>query len=471
MLTYEDLQRCGSEEERQDFIQRVMNEHISSKEYKIAADAELYFKHQNPTINRVTKFIRTLSGEMYVNDVSPNNKIASDFYNFFITQAVQYVLGNGVTFEKSEIKEKLGGTQFDNMLQLALRNASNAGVSYAFFYDGKIQEVFKFAGGKTDPDFAPLLSEEDGMVKGGVRFWQIDQDKPKHVTFYEETQYTEYIVTNGEWEIATETRAYTQKVRRENSLPNAPKTIVKANTTNLCPIVPLYYINKQSALVGNQNTIDAYDQTLSELINGTQDDFVYWIFQNCAGMDEADAEQALRRLRENHFGWADTLGDGSSIDFRTVQSPYEPKIASLRELEERLYVDFKAFNPASMSSGAKTATEIKSAYQRLDSKADEIEDLLISFIRSILRVAGLDENEPFHFTRSKVVNVSEEITSVISSAQFLGDEATTRKLCELLGMGDDYENIQEQKAAAELAYFSMQTPQNGTQNSGMKQGV
>lgn len=461
MLTYDDLQKCGSEEERQEFIQRVMNEHIASKEYKIATDAELYFRHMNPTINRVNKFIRTLTGEVYADDVSPNNKIASDFYNFFITQTVQYILGNGVTFEKSEIKEKLGGTQFDNMIQLALRYACNAGVSYVFFYDGRIQEVFKFAGGTSDPDFAPLLSEEDGTVKGGIRYWQIDRDKPKHVTLYEETQYTEYVVNNGEWEIVTPTRGYTQKVSRESSLPNAPRTIVRANKTNLCPIVPLYYINKQSALVGNQNTIDAYDQTLSELINGTQDDFVYWIFQNCAGMDEHDAEQALRRLRENHFGWADTLGDGSQIDFKTVQSPYEPKVVALERLEHQLYSDFRAFNPSAITGGARTATEIQSAYQPLDGKADEIEDLLIAFIRQILRVAGLDENEPFHFTRSKVTNVNEEITSVIGSAQFLGDEATTRKLCELLGMGDDFETIQSQKAAAELAYFTAQAQQGG----------
>ena len=465
MLTYEDLQKKISEEERQSFIISVINEHQSSDEYKIAADAELYFRHQNPTINRVQKFIRDLNGQMHIDDVSPNNHISSDFYNFFIMQTVQYVLANGVTFENSETKEKLGGSQFDNMVQLALRNACNAGVSYALFLDGKIQEVFKFAGGTTDPDFAPLLSEQDGTVKGGVRYWQIDSNKPKHITLFEETQYTEYIVdSNNEWEITTPTRPYRQMVRRETSLPNSPETLVNANQNNLCPIVPLYYINRQSALVGNKNTIDAYDQTLSELINGTQDDFVYWIFQNCAGMDEIDAQQALTRLRENHFGWADTVGEGSSIDFRTVQSPYEPKIAALNQLEDRLYVDFKAFNPQTVGGGQRTATEIQSAYQRLDSKADEVEDLLIAFIRQILRVAGLDENEPFHFTRSRMINASEEINSVLASAQFLGDEATTRKVCELLGMGDDYENIQEQKAAAELAYFTAQAAQQGVQS-------
>lgn len=456
MLTYDDLQKCQSEGERQDFILSVISEHISSKQYKIAADAELYYKHQNPTINRVQKFIRDLNGQAHIDDVSPNNHIASDFYNFFITQTVQYVLGNGVTFENDKIKEQLGGTQFDNMVQLALRNACNAGVSYALFLDGKIQEIFKFAGGVDDPDFAPLLSEQDGTLKGGVRYWQIDRTKPRHITLFEETQYTEYIVDDGEWEITTPTRPYTQKIQRESNLESAPETITAANANNLCPIVPLYYLNRQSALVGNQATIDAYDQTLSELVNGTQDDFVYWIFQNCAGMDEIDAEIALKRLRENHFGWADSVGESSTIDFKTVQSPYEPKIATLDQLEARLYTDFKAFNPLSVSGGSRTATEIQSAYQRLDSKADEVEDLLIVFIRQILRVAGLDENESFHFTRSKVINVNEEIGSVISSAQFLGEEATTRKLCELLGMGDEYENIQEQKAASELAYFTAQ---------------
>ena len=465
MLTYDDLQKCPTEEARQNFILSVIAEHMSSDEYRIAADAELYYKHQNPTINRVKKFIRDLNGQTHIDDVSPNNRIASDFYNFFVTQTVQYILGNGVTFENGDIKEQLGGTQFDNMLQLALKNASNAGVSYALFLDGKIQEVFKFAGGISDPDFAPLLSEEDGTVRGGIRYWQIDSTKPRHITLFEETQYTEYIVTDGEWEITTPTRPYTRKITRESSLEGAPETITAANENNLCPIVPLYYINRQSALVGNQATIDAYDQTLSELVNGTQDDFVYWIFQNCAGMDEIDAEIALRRLRENHFGWADSVGENSAIDFKTVQSPYEPKVATLNQLEERLYTDFKAFNPMSIGGGNRTATEIQSAYQRLDSKCDEVEDCLIVFIRQILRVAGLDPDESFHFTRSKVINVAEDINSVISSAQFIGEDATTRKLCELLGMGDEYETIQEQKAASELAYFTAQ--QASTQSTGM----
>lgn len=467
MYTYEDLQKCTTEEERQNFILCALSEHISSKEYKLAADAELYYKHQNPTINRVQKFIRDLNGQTHIDDVSPNNHIASDFYNFFITQTVQYVVGNGVTFEDGAIKEKLGGAQFDNMVQLALKNACNAGASYALFLDGKIQEVFKFAGGLSDPDFAPLLSEEDGTLRGGIRYWQIDSTKPKHITLFEETQYTEYIVDDGEWEITTPTRPYRQKIQRETSLANSPETITAANETNLCPIVPLYYINKQSALMGNQATIDAYDQTMSELVNGTQDDFVYWIFQNCVGMDEIDAEMALKRLRENHFGWADSVGEGSSIDFKTVQSPYEPKVATLNQLEAQLYVDFKAFNPMSVGGGNRTATEIQSAYQRLDSKADEVEDLLSVFIRQILRVAGLDENASFHFTRSKVINVAEEMSAVLSSAQYLGEETVTRRICDLLGMGDEFDKIQEQKAASELAYFTaQQAAQSGAAGMG-----
>ena len=53
MLTYQDLLAVGKDEKaRMDFIQRAINEHKGSEAYKMAVDAELYFKGENPTINR-----------------------------------------------------------------------------------------------------------------------------------------------------------------------------------------------------------------------------------------------------------------------------------------------------------------------------------------------------------------------------------------------------------------------------------
>lgn len=60
MLTYQDLLAVGEDEKaRMDFIWRSINEHEGSKAYQVAVDAELYFKGENPTINRYEKSYMT----------------------------------------------------------------------------------------------------------------------------------------------------------------------------------------------------------------------------------------------------------------------------------------------------------------------------------------------------------------------------------------------------------------------------
>ena len=89
-----------------DFVLDAIREHQQSAQYKIAADAELYDAHQNPTIMRYQKFVYNQMGQKVPDIWAANNKIASNWYNYFTTQAVQYLLGNGVTFEKEDTKKK-----------------------------------------------------------------------------------------------------------------------------------------------------------------------------------------------------------------------------------------------------------------------------------------------------------------------------------------------------------------------------
>ena len=97
--TYQDLLDVGQvEKDRMDFVLLAIREHKNSREYKLAEDAELYYKHQNPTIMRYQKFVYNQMGKAVPDIWSANNKIASNWYNYFTTQAVSYLLGNGVSF-------------------------------------------------------------------------------------------------------------------------------------------------------------------------------------------------------------------------------------------------------------------------------------------------------------------------------------------------------------------------------------
>ena len=174
MLTYQDFLRAGNKE---NFIIELISEHKTSKQYHVAVDAENYNRQQNTTIMKYQKFLYKLTGQKIVDTISPNYKMASNYLNRFITQLNQYLLGNGATFTDETTKGKLG-VDFDTQLQKAGRSALIEGVSFGFWDFDKLR-VFKLI------EFAPLYDEENGSLRAGARFWQLDNDKPMRITFYD----------------------------------------------------------------------------------------------------------------------------------------------------------------------------------------------------------------------------------------------------------------------------------------------
>ena len=109
MKTYQDfLKKSGSEQEKQEFILEAISEHKQSGMYNLAADAEEYAHQRNSTIMNYQKLLYTVSGKAVPDNYSANYKLCSNFFDRFITQENQYLLGNGVTLEKDENKKKLG---------------------------------------------------------------------------------------------------------------------------------------------------------------------------------------------------------------------------------------------------------------------------------------------------------------------------------------------------------------------------
>ena len=353
ILTFNDLVEIGeNERDRMEFVLDAIMEHKGSELYKTAYDAELYYKHQNPTIMRFQKWIYNQMGQKVPDIWSPNNKIASNWYNYFTTQAVSYLLGNGVTFGKKEqTKDKLG-KDFDKKVQDIATHAKNGGVAFGFWNLDHL-ECFDLT------EFVPIYDEDDGGLKAGIRFWQIDDSKPLRATLYELDGYTDYIKRKGEdVAILHDKRAYTQIVRK-NDIEG--ETILDGAPPAGFPIVPLWNINRQSDLVGNRGTIDAYDLMVSGLINNVSDgEFIYWILKNCGGMDSVDDARFIEQLKLTRVAHADG-DDGASVEAHNVNVEFQATAEALDRLTNQLYADFMALRVQDLSAGNKTATEIKAA--------------------------------------------------------------------------------------------------------------
>lgn len=457
MVTYQDLLAKGnSDKERIDFVYSLIYSHKNSDQYEEAVIADEYARQKNRTIMWYTKMLYTMTGEAVPDNFSANYKLCSNFFYKFVTQENQYLLGNGVTWKNEATAGKLG-EDFDIKLQKAGHEALVAGVSFGFWnYDH--MEVFNLR------EFVPLYDEENGALMAGVRFWQIDSSKPMRATLYEPDGYTEYIwnkrelqdgqlKTDNEGIILHAKRAYKLKVRTSEA---DGTEIYDGENYPSFPIVPLYANQyKQSELVGLRSEIDAYDLIRSGFANDLDDaSQIYWTIQNAGGMDDVDLVKFVERMKTVKAAVVDD--DGARAESHTIDVPYASREALLSRLRSDMYENAMALDTREIAGGAVTATQIQAEYEPLNNKVDMYEYQVIEFLQGILFVAGIEDDPTF--TRSQIINKSEDLGLLIQSAQFLSQDYVTEKILTMFGDADRIEEIkksQEEEAIANMPVGGM----------------
>ena len=418
MKTYQDFLEVAekSDRERMEFVLSAINNHKDSDLYKQAVIAKEYDAHRNVTIANFQKLLYTLNGKVIPDNYSPNYKLRSNFFANFITQETQYLLGNGVTLKKEENKAKLGAG-FDTRLQDAAHDALVGGVSYGFWNLDHL-EVFDVT------EFVPLLDEENGALRSGIRFWQVCTSKPLRATLFEPDGFTQYIRRSGEEMMILEPKRGYVSVEATSEI-DGTELLAYQNYPGF-PIIPMYGNRaKQSELVGQREAIDCYDLIKSGFANTVDDaSVIYWTISNAGGMDEIDMVRFKESMRRIGVGLVDD--DGAKAEAHTLTIPVEAREALLSRISDDLYRDFQMLDVTKLQGGQKTATEINAAYQSMDNKVDQFEYCVIDFLQALFKIVGI-EDEP-SFTRSKVTNQLEQTQMVLLAANYLDDETILNKL-------------------------------------------
>ena len=421
MRTFQNLAVLGeSEERRKKFVFEAIEDHKGSTAYKMASIAEKYYAKKNVTIMAFQKMLYNMHGQAVPDMWSANYKLRTHFFRRFVTQQVQYVLSNGVTFQDKDTKGKLG-RKFDTQLQKAAKKAMVDSVSFLFWNLDHV-EVFCFADTPSDPGFVPLYDADTGKLRAGVRYWQPDENTIR-ATLYEEDGYTEFKKVKDKASLVEEKRSYKRTVISSKADGVSGE---RAENYSTFPIVPLYANDlHESELEGHRESIDCYDYIKSGLANDIDDTSgFYGALENSGGMDDVDLAKFVERMRTVRAATIEE--EGSKATAHTLEIPTEAREKMLAILRKDLYDDFQIVNVAELSASAKTATEIQAAYQPMDDKCGDFEYLLIDAIQDILALAGIEDEPSFHYNR--IVNQTEETNMVISAAAYLGDELTLRKL-------------------------------------------
>ena len=444
MLTMQDYYAIpDTDKDRIAFVRRVIDQHKTTPLYQNAKIADEYMKHQNRTIRDFQKILYTVTGQAVPDNWTANYKMASKFFNRFVVQENQYLLGNGITWQNEDAGKKLGA-DFDTQMQKLGTMALWGGVSFGFYNLDHV-EAFSVL------EFAPLYDEENGAMMAGVRFWQVDSQKPLRATFYEIDGYTDMIWgtrDNKDGQILHEKRPYILKVKTSE---RDGMEIYDGENYPSFPIVPLWANpQKQSEIVGLREQIDCYDLIKSGYANNVDEGaMIYWTINNAGGMGDVDLAEFVHRMKTLH---ATVMDDNAQAESHTLETPWQSREALLAKLRSDLYEDAMALDTKSIADGAVTATQIMAAYDPLNSMTDQYEYCVRDFIASLLEIVGITD-EPV-FTRSIIVNSQEEIQLVLQSAQYLEGGYVTRKVLTLLGDGDLADTMIEEMDADELDRFA-----------------
>ncbi len=453
MRTFQNLSAISENEGvLKKFVFDAIAEHKESAAYKTAVIAEKYYAKKNVTIMAFQKMLYNMHGQEVPDMWSANYKLRTHFFRRFVTQQVQYVLSNGVTFNDKNTKDKLG-KKFDTQLQRAAKKAMVDKVSFLFWNLDHV-EVFCFADTPTDPGFVPLYDADTGALRAGIRYWMPDE-KTIRATLYEEDGYTEYKKEEDAVSIVAEKRSY-----KKTTISSKADGVSGERNENYSafPIVPLYANDlHESELEGHRESIDCYDYIKSGLANDIDDTSgFYWVLKNSGGMDDIDIAKFRERM---HTVKAAVLDDDSAAaEAHTLDVPIAAREKMLELLKEDLYQDFQIVNVEALSASAKTATEIRAAYQPMDDKCGDFEYCLIDAIQSILSLAGIDDEPSFKWNR--IANQTEETNMIMTASPVLGDEWTLKKLPFLTP--EEVEEIMKDKGNATMNRFTpTQNPAQG----------
>ena len=454
--TYQDLnilrKRNASEQDIMTFVRNTINLYQSSDLFKKADTADKYAKQQNVEAVNREKFYRDALGQLTKNEFVPCHRIRSNIYKVLTNQRNQHLLGNGMTLENPYNKDKLG-KMFDVELNKGGEYANEHGVAYLYWNNDHL-EVFKAL------NFAPLYDETTSSLRAGVRWWRLAQNKPLRATLYEEDGYTEYIWginEKGEIDengrVLFEKRKYKQErvgtdaegyqITDYQNYPSFPIVPLWANKEHICP------------LDGIKPTIDALDELSNNLNDDLVESQIFWLISGADGMDKQDLIEYMQQLRSLKVS---NPSDGQNVQPYTVNIPYVERQSEMERLEKQIYRDFQALDISEIKSGAVTATQIKAAYEPLNHSADNFEYCVLEALYSLFKLIPGLENENPTFTRSMLINTTEQIQALELVKGTLGTEYVAEKELLLFGDGDKTAEILEKIKSEEMAMFMQNEP-------------
>lgn len=384
-------------------------------------------------------------GDLVEDDTRSNIKISHPFFTEHVDQCAQYMLSGDDYIVKSDIPElqtelnKYFDDEFKMELNDLITYTKIEGDSFLYRYvDKDFKTRFKFADGLN-------------VVEVPAKY---ASDKQDHVIYhyYYKTEKEKIISKIQVWD-SKEVYYYKMvdsTITKDTDEPINPRPHVIYSeedqkyyeTFGDVPFIRLDNNRKRTSdLFVIKDLIDDYDLMACGLSNNLQDvaEGIYVV----KGWQGNDLDELTRNVKVKKQV---SVGEGGDLDIKTIQVPYQARVAKMEEDEKNIYRFGMALNTSLVGEGNATNYILKSRYALLEMKCKKLESNLKRMMKKVITIV-LDEinanlKKDYKYSDVWVEFNREVMTNAMDNAQIAQIEAQTQavKVNMLLGLAQTLDN-------------------------------
>ena len=420
MITYNDFLSRWTQGDT-NYLITVIEEFKMSDRFINAIEARKYFKGENTEINKRLQLFRNGDGAQEVDIFIANNKIANEFFKKIVMQENSYLLGNGVNIDE-EIKKDFD-RKFDTNFFKAGLDCLIDGVSWIYCYldkDNKLN-ITNWSG----TDFIPLYDEETGEIMAGIRYWQLDDQKPLFVQLFEADGVTTFKQVQNYLEV---TKPKTNYIIKKEIVKGLSIEEEQQEGFGVLPIFPLYANNlKESSLTkALKQKLDLWDIVISDFGNNLEDSKdLYWVLTNYAGQDIGEFLAEYKKYKV-----IQTDSEGSA-EPKTIDVPYQARETILNILKKEIFQSAMAMDTEELSNSNLTNVAIKSIMANLDLKTDDFEIQVLETLYDIVELwqnySGNKQDFEIELERRTIINDTEVVNLIYTMREDIDQETALKK--------------------------------------------
>ncbi len=419
-------------------------------------------------LNRI--FYINKEGKLVEDLTKSNIRTPHPFFHEIAEQEVAYILSNGIQFnaDSEELQEYLKpyfGDGFIGQIKEVITDTVVRGFGYVYWYrDSKGITRFCHADSMgivevKDGDLTDTVNDyiiryypvavKDGKTAIRVEVWD------KDMTWY-------YIQSGG-------TLVPDPNVRI-NPCPHILYKNGEEYYYEECDRIPFLRLDnnrkQQSGVKPIKPIIDDYDQMNCGLSNNLQDinEGIYVV----RGFKGQDYDELLMNVKSRKVVG---VGDKGDVDIKTINIPYEARMAKMQEDEKNIYRTALAFNASQTGDGNITNIILKSRYTLLDMKSRKliwnIKELLGVLLQIVIDeingtygtmycvedvtvkidpVVPTDEKEDAEIRKLEAETLRERVGTLLDTAELIDADTLLKELCSVLEI--DYDEVKDRETVA-----------------------